>query len=195
MPGASSAALSRGNRGGGGEPGAVADLPEFLTLKKNRDRTERVELVFRRAFFGVLTLLGVLALLNVFGQRPTTTIAGSPAAELEVFAPSALRGGIYYEGRFTIRAREAIENATLVFDGGWTEQLQINTIEPSPVGESSRDGRLALDFGHLAAGRKLVVFLQYQVNPTNVGRRSQDVELHDGETFLAEADRTLTIFP
>ena len=48
---------------------------------------------------------------------------------------------------------------------------------------------------HRRAGRKLVVYLQYQVNPTNVGRRSQDVELHDGETLLAEADRTLTVFP
>jgi hypothetical protein len=173
----------------------VADLPQHLTLAKNRDRDEQLELAARRVFFAVLAALAVVALFNVFGQRPTTTTADSPVAELEVFAPSALRGGIYYEGRFTVRAREEIENTTLVFDSGWTEQLQINTIEPSPIGEASRDGRLALDFGHLAAGRKLVVYLQYQVNPTNVGRRSQDVELHDGETLLAEADRTLTVFP
>jgi hypothetical protein len=173
----------------------VADLPDYLTFKANRDRSERVELAARRIFFGALTVLALVGLLNVFGQRPRTTTAESPRADLEVFAPTALRGGIYYEGRFTINAREAIENATLVLDSGWTEQLQINTIEPSPIGESSRDGRLALDFGHLAAGRKLVVFLQYQVNPTNVGRRSQDVELHDGEMLLAEAHRTLTIFP
>lgn len=173
----------------------MADLPDHLTYKKNRDRSEVVELTARRIFFGALTLLALLALLNLFGQRPKTTVADSSVAELEVFAPTAVRGGIYYEGRFTISAHEAIDKATLVLDGGWTEQLQINTIEPSPVGESSRDGRLALDFGHVDAGRKLVVFLQYQVNPTNVGRRSQDVELHDGETLLAEADRTLTIFP
>ena len=173
----------------------MADLPERLTYARNRDRSEVLELATRRVFFGALALLAVLALLNVFGQRPVTTTTDTPVAKLEVFAPSALRGGIYYEGRFTIDARAEIENATLVFDGGWTEQLQINTIEPSPIGESSRDGRLALDFGHLAAGRKLVVFLQYQVNPTNVGRRSQDVELYDGETLLAEADRTLTVFP
>ncbi|MBA2568448.1 MAG: hypothetical protein H0V11_03780, partial [Actinobacteria bacterium] len=45
------------------------------------------------------------------------------------------------------------------------------------------------------AGRKLVVYLQYQVNPTNVGRRSQDVELYDGEVLLTEVDRTVTVFP
>ena len=173
----------------------MADLPDHLTYVKNRDRSEVIELAARRIFFGALTLLIGLALVNVFGQRPTTTTAESPVADLEVFAPHALRGGLYYQGRFTIRAREEIEHATLVLDGGWTEQMQINTIEPSPVGEASRDGRLALDFGHVAAGRRLVVYLQYQVNPTNVGRRSQDVELHDGETLLAEADRTLTVFP
>ncbi len=173
----------------------MADLPQFLTLKHNRDRSERVELALRRTFFGLIALIALVALFNVFGQRPTESAAAVPAANFRVFAPTALRGGIYYEGRFTIEAKEEIDKATLVLDGGWTEQLQINTIEPSPLGESSRDGRLALDFGHVDAGRKLVVYLQYQVNPTNVGRRSQDVELYDGEVLLTEVDRTVTVFP
>jgi hypothetical protein len=173
----------------------VADTPQFLTLADNRDRTERLELVFRRGFFALLLLVLIAALLNVFGQRPTTSQAATSVAELEVFAPEALRGGLYYQGRITVEAREEIEKATLVFDSGWTEQMQINTIEPSPVGESSRDGRLTLDMGHLAGGRKLVLWLQFQVNPTNVGRRSQDVALYDDTTLLAEVNRTVTIFP
>jgi hypothetical protein len=173
----------------------VADTPQFLTLSDNRDRTERLELVFRRGFFSLLLLVLLAALLNVFGQRPTNTQAATSAADLEVFAPEALRGGLYYQSRITVDAKEEIEKATLVFDSGWTEQMQINTIEPSPVGESSRDGRLTLDMGHLAAGRKLVLWLQFQVNPTNVGRRSQDVELYDDTTLLATVDRTVTVFP
>ena len=112
-----------------------------------------------------------------------------------MFAPTALRGGLYYEGRFTIDAQREIEKAVLVFDGGWTEQTQINTIEPAPIGESSRDGRLALDFGHVPAGQKLVAWMQFQVNPTNVGRKSQDVELYDDTTLLTRVDRTVTIYP
>jgi hypothetical protein len=165
----------------------VADAPQYLTLAGNRDRTERVELAFRRGFFGLILLVLVAGLLNVFGQRPTTSLASTSVADLEVFAPEGLRGGIYYQGRITVEAKQEIEKATLVFDSGWTEQMQINTIEPSPVGESSRDGRLTLDMGHLAAGRKLVLWLQFQVNPTNVGRRSQDVELYDDTTLLATA--------
>ena len=88
-----------------------------------------------------------------------------------------------------------IEKATLVLDSGWTEQMQINTIEPSPLGEASRDGKLALEFGHLGAGHKLVVWLQFQVNPTNVGRRSQDVALYDGNDAPCDGDRTVTVFP
>lgn len=173
----------------------MADTPQYLTLATNRDRPERVELLLRRSFFTLILLVLLAALLNVFGQRPTNTHAAVTAADLDVFAPAALRGGLYYEGRITVKAKEDIEKLTLVFDSGWTEQMQINTIEPSPVGESSRDGRLTLDMGHLGAGRKLVLWLQFQVNPASVGHRSQDVELYDDTELLATADRTVTIFP
>ena len=173
----------------------MADTPQFLTLKANRDRSEWIELALRRAFFGLVALILLAALLNVFGQRPTNTLAASPVADLHVFAPDALRGGLYYEGRFTVEAKQDVEKATLVLDGGWTEQMQINTIEPSPVGEASRDGKLSLDFGHVGAGHKLVVYLQFQVNPTNVGRRSQDAALYDDTTLLATANRTVTVYP
>jgi hypothetical protein len=173
----------------------VADTPQFLTLAGNRDRTERVELIFRRTFFSLILLVLVAGLLNVFGQQPTNTLAATPVADFQVFAPEGLRGGLYYEGRITVDAKQDIEKVTLVFDNGWTEQMQINTIEPSPVGESSRDGRLTLDMGHLGAGHKLVLWLQFQVNPANFGRRSQDVELYDDTELLAEVDRTVTVFP
>jgi hypothetical protein len=173
----------------------VADTPEYLTLAGNRDRTERVELAMRRAFFGAVGLFLVLAILNVFGQRPKDTLAAGSSADLHVFAPTALRGGLYYEGRLTVEAKSEIEKATFVLDSGWTEQMQINTIEPSPVGEASRDGKLTLDYGHLGAGHKLVVYLQFQVNPTNVGHRSQDVALYDDTSLLTIANRTVTVFP
>jgi hypothetical protein len=173
----------------------VAETPQFLTLKANRDGTERVELALRRVSFALILLALIAALLNVFGQRPTTSHAATSVADLEVFAPEDLRGGLYYEGRITVDAKEDVDKVTLVFDGGWTEQMQINTIAPGPVGEASRDGRLALDYGHLGAGRKLVVYLQFQVNPTNVGRRSQDVELYDDTELLTRVDRTVTVFP
>jgi hypothetical protein len=37
--------------------------------------------------------------------------------------------------------------------------------------------------------------MAFQVNPTNVGRRQQSVELMDGNTSLLSFHRTVTIYP
>ena len=73
--------------------------------------------------------------------------------------------------------------------------MSINTIEPSPVGEGSHDGKLVLDLGHVPAGQKYSLYMQFQVNPTNVGRRGQAVRLYDGKHLLATIHRRVTVFP
>jgi hypothetical protein len=88
-----------------------------------------------------------------------------------------------------------VEQATLVLDSGWAEGITINTVEPSPLGAASRDGKLVYELGRIAAGEKHVFFMQLQVNPTNVGHRSQDVQLFDGDDLLATVERSVTVFP
>jgi hypothetical protein len=78
---------------------------------------------------------------------------------------------------------------------GWLEGMTVNTIEPSPVGEASNNGRLSLDLGHIPAGESYLLFMQFQTNPTNVGHRDASVTLKDGDTKLLHVDRTITIFP
>jgi hypothetical protein len=167
-----------------------------VTLQRNRDLVGRERDPWtRRILLVLLVALLAAGLANVFGQRPQTTEAAAPAADLSVYAPERVRAGLLYMARMTIEARSDLKHATLVLDSGWLEQMSLNTVEPSPIGESSRDGRLALDFGALPAGRRLVVFLDFQVNPTNIGHRSQDVELADGERPLTRTKRSITIFP
>ena len=173
----------------------MRDLPAGLDEARHVHDRGRGALLARWLTATVLTAVVALALLNVFGQRPDTHTAENDVASLEVYAPTRLRGGLFFEGRFTVEAKRDIESATLVLDPGWVESMHINTVEPAPVGEASRDGRLALDYGHVPAGRKLVAYLQFQVNPTNVGRRSQGVELTDGERHLLSVDRSVTVFP
>jgi hypothetical protein len=174
----------------------VADAPDTLTLRHHRDlRGRERDPWTRRILLALLVALLVVALFDVFGQRPTTSRAKSAPVSLEVYAPSRLRGGLFYMARFTIRARQEVKDAVLVLDSGWLESMQINTIEPSPIGEASRNGSLVLDYGHVAAGNKLVAFLEFQVNPTNVGHRAQDVDLYDGKRRLVHVDRSLTVFP
>ena len=125
----------------------------------------------------------------------TRTRRRADGVELEVYSPRRVRSGLFFMSRFTIRAERDVEAATLVLDPGWLEGITLNTLVPSPVGEASRDGKIALDLGHVPAGTKHVFFLHFQVNPTEIGRRSQDVALFDGETPLLAIDRTVTIFP
>ena len=173
----------------------MADAPQFLTLRNNRDDPGRVDIGARRAFLVLLAGLLVLALLNTFGQEEHQSTQHSAAATLVVTAPEDVRGGLFFQGRFAVVAKQEIEQATIVLDRGWLEGMHINTIEPSPVSEASRDGRLALDMGHVGAGERIVLYVQFQVNPTNNGRRSQDVELYDGEELLTRVDRTVTVYP
>jgi hypothetical protein len=173
----------------------VADTPDFLTLNRNRDRSGRTEVYVRRAVLALVTLFALAGLLNVFGQRPDTSHAAAPAASLKVYAPSKVRGGLFYEARITVTARTDVKDARLVLNSGWAEGITINTVEPGPIGEASVDGKLAFDLGHVKAGTSHILFLQLQVNPTNVGHRSQDVALYDGDTFLTSVDRAVTVFP
>ncbi len=173
----------------------MADTPDFLTLDRNRDRAGTTELQIRRALLALLALFCAAGLLNLFGQRPGSSTAAASSASLKLYAPSRVRSGLYFQARFTIDATQDLKDATLVLDPGWMEGMTINTIEPAPVGEASRDGKLALELGHIPAGTTYLLFLQIQVNPTNVGHRSQDVVLYDGDTFVARIDRSITVFP
>jgi hypothetical protein len=166
-----------------------------LTLRRNRDETGRLEVHLRRVFIILVGLVLLAGLLNAFGQRPDTSVAAGSAGTLKVYAASKVRGGLFYEARFTIDALQDIGNATLVLNPGWAEGITINTIEPSPVEETSVDGKLSLSFGPVDAGKTFIVFIQLQVNPTNIGRRSQSVALYDGDTLITSVDRNVTVYP
>ena len=174
----------------------MADTPQFLTLKRNRDLEGMSGRPWLRwALVAALGVVVVLGALNVFGQQPETEVVDADAARLEILSPDDLRSGLYFMSRFVIDAKEDLEEATLVLDPGWLEGVTLNTVEPSPVGEASRDGRIAFELGHIPAGDQYRFYLQFQVNPTEFGRRSHDVALYDGETLLARIDRTTMIWP
>ena len=143
----------------------------------------------------LIAVLPVVALFNVFGQRPETTTARSPAASLLVYAPSHVRGGLLYTARFEITAHQELGHPRLILAPGWAEQLTLNAIGPQPVSQASEHGRLDLILGHMSAGKKAVLWISYQVNPTNVGNHDQDVSLDDGNRRLLTVHRSFTVFP
>lgn len=143
----------------------------------------------------MLALVVIAALIGVFGQVSTTTVAAGDRATLSVEAPPHLRGGLLFQARFEIQARQAIAHPKLLLSPGWLEGMTLNTVAPTPPLESSSSEGLAMTFDPLEAGQTLIVWTEWQVNPTTVGRRGEDATLFDGPTPIATAERTLTVFP
>lgn len=170
-------------------------LPDEISLEVHRDRNRPVERCVRWLVVVAIAIVVGLGLANTFGQRPVEAKAESNGASLAVSAPIALRSGLIFQGRFRIAAGRALTRPTLVLERGWLESLTINTIEPAPVDERGDAGAVALEFPPLGPGRTLTVYVQFQVNPTTVAARSQDVELRDGARLLTRIDRSVTIFP
>ena len=174
----------------------MAGAPEGITLERHRDLAGREhQLYYRWALLCAISALPILALLDVFGQHPTSTSVNASAASLSVTAPERLRSGLIFQVRAEVVAHRDIHEPALVFDRGWWESMSVNSIQPEPSSESSENGQVVLSYGKLPAGQTLIVWLYFQVNPTNVGKRRENVGIDDGSTPLAHVHRALTIFP
>jgi hypothetical protein len=178
------------------KPRWVASPPDGIELERHRDFAGRgFGPWLRRALLCAIAVLPVLALLNVFGQHPTTTSASTPAVSVRVTAPERLRSGLIFQVRVEVTAHQDIKELQLVFDRGWWESMSVNATMPEPTEESSSDGRVVLAYGQLGAGHTHVSWIYFQVNPTNAGKRQENIDVKDGETALAHIHRSMTIFP
>ena len=174
----------------------MADLPEHLDRGAHIDLHGRnVEPWFRRAAAALLLGVCCLGLANVFGQHTRSTTVHSPAASLTVESAGRVRGGLIYQAIFRVEAHRDLRNAVLALDPGWFDGLTINTVEPDSVTWSQEAGRNTMALGPIKAGDRFVLRLQYQVNPTVLGHRSQKVILSDGGISLLAMDRAQTVFP
>ncbi len=176
---------------------ALAAAPDTLTLIENRDLRGRASMLRRgrRAGVALLALIPLLALLDLFGQRPETTTVTAPAARLAVYAPTHARSGVVYAARFRIDAMRELKKATLVLDPGWADGYTVNGQAPTPLSEGSSNGKLVFVLGHIPQGSHYTQFLSLQVNPTNIGHRNQRVWLYDGSQKILTVNRTITIWP
>ncbi|HEX2302262.1 MAG TPA: hypothetical protein VHH57_01455 [Gaiella sp.] len=173
----------------------TARPPDCISREEHRDRDHPVERGLRWLVVALLALFVIAGLVNSFGQRPAETSSTGAGATLRVSGPDDLRGGLLFQGRFELVGERSIAKPTLVLDAGWFDGITLNTVQPEPERTESEDGGIAFEYGPLEAGRTLTAYMEFQVNPTTVGRRSQGVELRDGERPLATVDRPVTIFP
>jgi hypothetical protein len=174
----------------------MARPPEGITLKRNRDlRGPLASPIYRRVLLCCIAALPILALLGVFGQKPSTSYAHSTAVDARLTAPARLRSGLIFQVHVEVKTHQALKQVEVVFDRGWWDSMSVNSIVPEPTEESSENGLVVLDYGSLQAGEALSFWIYVQVNPTNVGKRREDVEVRDNSTALLHIHRSLTIFP
>jgi hypothetical protein len=174
----------------------MAEIPQGIVLKRHRDLVGRsADVWWRRGLLALWMAFVLCGLANLFGQLPLTSTVRVPAAALTVYAPDRVRGGLLYNARFHIDARRELKKALITLDPGWFEGMQVNSITPQPIGEASSNDKTVLDLGHIAAGKSLQFWIEFQVNPTNVGHRSQNVQLADGSTPIASVHRSISVFP
>lgn len=176
----------------------AGSVPDYIDLRRHRDLAGRDHQKWiPRVLLTVIAFLPLLALFNVFGQSPSVRKVANPngVATLELSAPETVRSGVIYQARFDIRAQRDIKDAVLVLDSGWIESMTINTVEPSPAQETSRNGGLAFDLGEIPKGKLWRQSLQFQVNPVNGGSQSQGVTLYDGNVPLLHLNRDLMVWP
>jgi hypothetical protein len=174
----------------------VAKVPETLRRKEHVELAGRnYEEWARRVGLVLLAALLALGLANFFGQATAETSVENDAARLTLRAPADVRAGLFYQIMFRIDAREELTEPALVLDPGWVEGFTINSQQPEPVEWEHRDGRNVLVYGPIAAGGHLIARLQYQVNTTAFGPRTQNVVLEDAGEELLRLDHDAFVYP
>jgi hypothetical protein len=173
--------------------------PIGLTLPRHRDLEGRIwpwSQRVRQAITLLLLAFVVAALANVFGQRPSTASATSPAATLRVQTPSAVRGGLIYQTRVDVTATRAIARPVITLDRGWLDGMTLNSVQPSPASQTSGHGGATFQYPALAAGQSMTVWFEWSTNPTLVDwRRPRTVTIGDGGRELVHETSTITVFP
>ena len=174
----------------------MAAVPDQLTVSRNRDlKGIENRPVLRWALLTLLGLFVLSGLLNTFGQKPHTSSAVTDGAELEVYSPERLRSGLFFMSRFTIRAEEEIEAATLVLDPGWLEGITLNSTR-AVAGRGSKPRREDRSRSRASSrGDEACLLPPLPGQPDRVRAALAGRELQDGETPLLHIDRTVTIFP
>ena len=143
----------------------------------------------------VLGLVVAGALLGFFGRPDSARTATGPRAQLEVFGPSLIRNGEFFEMRFRVRPTETLPEATLAIDEEVWEDLTINTIVPGPVEETHEHGQFRFALGELAAESEFLLKVDLQINPDFVGHNSGQISLYDGDELITQLHYELGVLP
>ncbi len=145
---------------------------------------------------GILIVILCVALSGLLGGAPApTTRAAAAGAEIAVTTPDRLRNGMFFETRIAAVAKRPIDDAVIAVPAALWRDLTINTLIPGPSEEEYVNGEYRFHFGPLAAGQRLGVKVDGQMNPARWGSSSGRIRLLDGEVEVAALPVTLKVIP
>jgi hypothetical protein len=173
---------------------ATSELPIGLDRARHLERGHH-SAVPRRVGLAFLTLICLLGLANLFGQLSTVSRVDAAAASLTVDAPLHMRGGVIFTSQVTISAHRKLDDLQVQFSDGWFRGMTYNGIAPQANNENSSADGVTFDYGALDAGQSFPIWISWQVNPTNIGIRSERVTVKDGSTELVSLQRDRWVFP
>ncbi len=176
--------------------GIHSSVPPGIDLQRHAElRGRKRHVWWRWGALLVIAAIPVLGLLNVFGQRPQISRATSAQASLLLNSPSRVRGGLMFTTEIKITPQRKIRDGQLYLDKGWFQNMTLNGVSPQPSNQNAQGKWQTWDFGKMPANQTFTVWISWQVNPTNLGTRSQDLELYDGQHKVLLIHHTLTVFP
>ena len=142
---------------------------------------------------GGLLLLALLGLLG--GGKSPVVQASAPAATLSVKTPQTLRSGLFFETDITAEAHAPIADAVIAVPPSLWQDETVNTQVPAPDKEAFKDGAFRFHYGPLAAGERLHVKVDGQINPPLTVGTEGAVVLLDGEREIARVPLSVRVLP
>lgn len=132
----------------------------------------------------LLCLAAILfaALFGLVGGQPhPSRSVETVEARLTLETPTRIRNGELVEMRLEIEARRAFSDLILAVSTTYWHDLTINTMIPAPAEEKSADGRYLFSYGPVAAGDRLHIKIDGQINPPLFGGTEGEIILMDGD--------------
>ena len=153
--------------------------------------------IARRWPFGLaaLGLILALAFFGAYGRHDRLTGSGDEVAVV-VHAPLRIRNGEFFEMVLDVEARRDIEDLVVLVGADLWRDVTVNTLLPDPSEHGFRDGFYEFRFGRLAAGERLRVKVDGQVNPSHAPSANKGaIEIADGEVTLTTVDYAMEVLP
>lgn len=149
----------------------------------------------RRVGIAFLILLTAAGLAGLAGGRDVEERAEGRAGAVQVRAPERVRGGMIDEVRVELEARRTLAQPSIVLPPALLDHITLNTIIPEPVAHGRAGEGGLLSYAPLRAGERLVVRIQFQVNPSALGSRRWEIRVTDGAREVARAGWDILILP